>query len=201
MSNEDILGASRPLLVLPVLPDIISPALQQKSWSAGCYEHFRMPPNIVVSADGKVKYQFVCKKCVISLCFKIPRSDILSTRNPSMKITRARHDVSTSNLKNHAESCAPSKDPRQGTLNKDIAGANYSKAKFRYLLLRWIVLRHRPFAIVDDPELVEAFQMLYDSVTIPSARTVSRDVQEVFEMTKQEVVKRLQVSKLSTFCY
>ncbi len=36
-------------------------AEQMKSWSATCYQHYRMPPNIIEDSDSRVKYQFVCK--------------------------------------------------------------------------------------------------------------------------------------------
>ncbi len=36
--------------------------------------------------------------------------------------------------------------------------------------------------------------MLYAAAEVPSARTISRDVQEVFELTKKEVSRMLQVS-------
>lgn len=33
-------------------------------WTASCYGHYNMLPNIVVDSDGIVRYQFVCKRCV-----------------------------------------------------------------------------------------------------------------------------------------
>lgn len=54
-------------------------------------------------------------------------------------------------------------------------------------------MRHRPYAVVEDPELQEAFKMCYAAATLPSSCTISRDVQEVFELTKRDVSKMLQV--------
>ncbi len=112
--------------------------------------------------------------------------------HPSTKVVRVRHDNSTSNLKKHAEKCAP---PKNGnTIEDHIPGAKYSKALMRYKLLIWISQRYRPYAIVEDPELREIFQMLYSRVEVPSARTISRDMQEVFELSKLNVVALLKVS-------
>lgn len=57
----------------------------------------------------------------------------------------------------------------------------------RYLLAVWIARRHRPFAIVEDPELRAIFHMLFDKVEIPSRSTVSRDVREVFAATRKQI--------------
>jgi hypothetical protein len=46
---------------------------------------------------------------------------------------------------------------------------------------------------VDDPEFVELLKSLNDKVSIPSARTISRDVQEVFEGSQESVKGMLRV--------
>lgn len=71
-------------------------------------------------------------------------------------------------------------------------GSTYNKAKFRYLALMWIIRRHRPFAIIGDSELQDMFRMLYNKVDILSARTISRDAQEVFQMSKINIARILQ---------
>ncbi len=45
--------------------------------------------------------------------------------------------------------------------------------------------------------------MLYARVEVPSARTISRDVQEIFEMSKQNVISMLKVRTLllASFSY
>ncbi len=68
-------------------------------------------------------------------------------------------------------------------------------------LLTWVVRRHQPFAIVEDPELLEIFQMLYARVDVPSARTISRNVQEVFELSKHNLVSMLKVRVLYIYLY
>lgn len=57
----------------------------------------------------------------------------------------------------------------------------------RYLLALWIARRHRPFAIVEDPELLAIFEMLYAKVETPSRSTVSRDVREIFAVTHKHI--------------
>lgn len=91
---------------------------------------------------------------------------------------------------NHMKRCAP---PVEGMIEEHVAGANYSKALMRFLLTCWVARRHRPYAIVEDPELLQIFRMLYGKVEVPSARTISRDVQEVFQMSKLNVISLLKV--------
>ncbi len=111
--------------------------------------------------------------------------------HPSSKVICVRHDNSTSNLKNHSIKCAP---PKVGTMIEDhIPGTKYSKALMRLKLLTWVIQRHQPYAIVEDPELLEIFQMLYARVDVLSARTISRNVQEVFELSKHNLVAMLKV--------
>lgn len=110
-------------------------------------------------------------------------------------LVRARHDASTSSLLNHVKKCVPGK---KGPIEKFIPGANYSKALFRFKLMVWIVRRHRPYTILEDKELLDLFCMLFESVEVPSARTISRDVIEVFEMSKINIINLLKVHRLRT---
>ena len=74
-----------------------------------------------------------------------------------------------------------------------IHGTTYNPGRFRLGLTIWIACRHRPFTIVNDPEFIELLTSLNDKVAIPSARTVSRDVQEAFEASQKCVKDMLQV--------
>lgn len=60
-------------------------------------------------------------------------------------------------------------------------------------LLFWVVRRHRPYVIIEDDELLDCFRMLNGRAEIPSARTLSRDIQEVFVLTKKNVSEMLKV--------
>jgi hypothetical protein len=57
----------------------------------------------------------------------------------------------------------------------------------------WVARRHRPFAIVEDKELVDIFTDLNNKVEVPSRFTVSRDVKEIFLMSRLKVSEILKV--------
>ncbi len=156
-------------------------AEQSKQWTSAHYAHFKTPE--IFLDKGVVKYQFICKRCVHSAMSPLDLRLTPLRSHPSIKIVRARHDTSTSNLKNHALKCAP---PKEGTIEEHVPGAKYSKALMRFKLTRWIARRNRPYAIVDDDELQDIFRMLYARVEVPSARTISRDVQEIFRDVETE---------------
>ena len=60
-------------------------------------------------------------------------------------------------------------------------------------LALWVSNRHRPFSIVEDTELLEIFKDLNPTCETPSRHTVSRDVKEIFSLTRGEVGTMLQV--------
>jgi hypothetical protein len=111
--------------------------------------------------------------------------------HPSILVIRARYEDSTTNLLRHVKGCDPEDPSKQIVAFAN--GSTYSPARFRYLTAMWCARRHRPFVIVEDPELVEMFQMLYGHVNIPSRFMVSRDIQEIFEYCKRHVSLWLQV--------
>jgi hypothetical protein len=63
----------------------------------------------------------------------------------------------------------------------------------------WVARRHRPFAIVEDPELLDIFRDLNNKCKTPSASTISRDVKEIFQLTRPKVAQMLQVGFLFYF--
>ncbi|KLO06393.1 hypothetical protein SCHPADRAFT_813571, partial [Schizopora paradoxa] len=99
-----------------------------------------------------------------------------------IQLVCTRHNNSTSNLKNHALQCSPPKE-KAGLIQKLLPGGTYTKLRMRFKLMEWIVRHRHPYAVVEDPELKEIFQMLYACVEVPSARTILRDVQEIFELS------------------
>lgn len=60
-------------------------------------------------------------------------------------------------------------------------------------LALWVSRRHRPFAIVEDDELVDIFKDLNNRVEVPSRSTVSRDVKEIFDVSRKQVAAMLKV--------
>lgn len=83
--------------------------------------------------------------------------------------------------------------PGQGTITDFASGHHYSAAQFQYLLAIWCAWQHHPHRIVCDPKLVKLFKMLYAKVDIPSPLTISRDIQEMYTITKAKVAESLQV--------
>ena len=106
---------------------------------------------------------------------------------------RARFEDSTKNLLDHQRNCDPADILESQKIKAFANGVTYSAARFRYLLAMWCARRHRPFNIVTDEELVDIFKMLYARVDIPHPTTVSRDVKEIFELCKKNVIDTLQV--------
>jgi ribosomal protein S26 len=57
----------------------------------------------------------------------------------------------------------------------------------------WVARRHRPFAIVEDDELLDIFKDLNNKIEVPSRFTVSRDVKEIFCISRKQVAGILKV--------
>ncbi|KAF8578274.1 hypothetical protein K439DRAFT_1241850, partial [Ramaria rubella] len=137
------------------------------------YAHFKMPPEIKISGDN-IKYLFICKS------------------NPSKSVTHSCMDDLTSNLVAHKTRCAPEQVTGSSSIKSFVHGSTYSYSQMRYLLTLWVARCHQPYAIVQDAELLQILQMLYELVDVPSARTLSWDVQEVFLISQCEVTRVLQ---------
>ncbi|KIP01401.1 hypothetical protein PHLGIDRAFT_51797, partial [Phlebiopsis gigantea 11061_1 CR5-6] len=136
------------------------------------YKHFRKPTITVV--DGNVKYQFTCKQ------------------NPHITLSRARTDDSTTTLKRHVDSCDGKMAPEGQRIEEFAHGSTYDKSRFRFIMSLWCARRHRPYAIVKDPELMRAFCMLYAKVEVPHPTTISRDIQEIHGLSKAHLGAKLQ---------
>ncbi|KAF8579800.1 hypothetical protein K439DRAFT_1302275, partial [Ramaria rubella] len=120
------------------------------------YNRYKMPPEIKVK--GKlVKYLFVCKI------------------NPSKCVARSQMDDTTSNLVLHKERCAPGHEAGQNSIKSFVHGSTYSMGQLWHMV--WVAHRHWPYAIIQDPKLLEIFKMLYEPAQIPSPCTLSQDVQ------------------------
>jgi hypothetical protein len=52
---------------------------------------------------------------------------------------------------------------------------------------------HQPFAIIEDVPLQWILKMLYVKVETPSEKTISRDIKEIYSISKVNVGKVLQV--------
>jgi hypothetical protein len=65
----------------------------------------------------------------------------------------------------------------------------------------WVAHRHRPFAIVEDDELIDIFMDLNNKVEVPSRFTLSRDVKEIFELSRIKVAEILKVRTITSSCF
>lgn len=65
----------------------------------------------------------------------------------------------------------------------------FHKGEFRLQLVEWVTRRHRPDKIVEDDELIQVFTYLNPKAKPPSRRTLRRDIDTVYNMTRDEVKK------------
>ena len=114
-------------------------------------------------------------------------------RYPSRHVDRTDYEDSTGNLRRHVLACDPDETPENEMITSYAQGVTYSAPRVRFLLAMWCARRHRPFAIVDDPEFRELLSMLYARVQIPSRHTVSRDVQTIMDETRARVLDYFKV--------
>ena len=73
-------------------------------------------------------------------------------------------------------------------------GSQYSAEKHRMKIALWIARRARPFSIVEDPELLDIFHDLNAKCVTSSRHTVSRDIKEIFAVSREKVGEILRVS-------
>ena len=139
---------------------------------------------------------FVVKGAFMLNPHLIQSNNFLYSSHPSITVSRARHDESTSNLKHHVDQCAPPASGESRAITAYAHGSAYNTATHRMKLALWVARRHRPFAIVEDPELLDIFHDLNDKCATPSASTVSRDVKEIFQVTRLKVAQLLQAGLL-----
>ena len=100
-----------------------------------------------------------------------------------MTMSRARHDDSTSNLVRHVRDCDKTAPPGSGSITAFAQGSTYTPHKLQMKIALWVARRHRPFSIIEDPELIDILRDLNSKVVTPSRYTVSRDVKEIFQMS------------------
>jgi len=111
-------------------------------------------------------------------------------------VTRNVADNSTSNLNKHIRDCRGDAAIGNQTITAFAAGCTYCREAFRALLVKWIGGCRRPFRIVEDEPLRQAFKMLYSRVEIPCAITVARDVRLYFRLSRQKIRAQLKVGWL-----
>lgn len=121
--------------------------------------------------------------------------------HPSITISRARHDESTSNLACHVWNCAPTDSTQTHALAVYTSGSKYTKVSHQMKIALWVTNCHRPFSIVEDTELLEIFANLNLNCETPSHHTVPHDVKEIFSLSHKEVGTMLQVSVVLRYSF
>ena len=116
-------------------------------------------------------------------------------------VSRARWDSSTSNLGRHIEKDCHAAPPEGQRIEDFAHGSTYTKHRMRYLLALWCARRHRPYLIIQDPELLAIFRMLYSKVQVPHPTTLSKDVQEVYEISRRNLISLLKVRRVLMLLY
>jgi hypothetical protein len=106
-----------------------------------------------------------------------------------------------SNLVRHAKSCTGITASGSGSIAAFAQGSTYTPHKFRMKITLWVAWRHRPFAIVEDDKLIEMLMDLSNKVEVPSRFTVSRDVKEIFELSRKKVAEILKVHAITSSCF
>ena len=61
--------------------------------------------------------------------------------------------------------------------------------KFRQLLVRWIVASKRSFKVVEDQGFIDIINLADSALTVPCARTVSRDIEKLYKEKVKETIK------------
>jgi hypothetical protein len=118
--------------------------------------------------------------------------------NPSCAILRARHDVATSNLVNHAKICdgSSTREQDQGTVAAFAYGSSYSAELLRVNLALWCATSYRPFLIVEDTYFQKTISLFNNQAKIPSDSTISRDVKDFYKIGKENLKAFIAVSSL-----
>ena len=122
-------------------------------------------------------------------------------RNPLITVSHTQHDESTSNLKCHVHQCMLANSVEAKQRSAFVQGSTYHPATHHMKVALWVAQPHCPFAIVEDPELLDIFHNLNNKCTTPLISTVSRDIKEIFQLTCKNVAQMLQVRSLFPFSY
>ncbi|EAU88297.2 hypothetical protein CC1G_12541 [Coprinopsis cinerea okayama7 len=96
------------------------------------------------------------------------REFVTSPGNPSVKVGRNCYDDSTSNVSKHANNCLPCIDAQTGAMTLFAQGSTYHLAKTRVKTAIWMARRNCPFAMIEDPELVDIVQDFNSEVKLRS---------------------------------
>ncbi|KAH8930308.1 hypothetical protein BT69DRAFT_1210420, partial [Atractiella rhizophila] len=111
-------------------------------------------------------------------------------------LLRAINDVTTTNLRKHFNKCILDRHPNANSDIRSALSCTYTRATFRILSTEWIVESGQPFSILQDRKLQDIMHKLYNRFNIHGRTTVSSDVKQYYALSKEIVIKELQVCSL-----
>ncbi|KZT31094.1 hypothetical protein SISSUDRAFT_995525, partial [Sistotremastrum suecicum HHB10207 ss-3] len=109
------------------------------------------------------------------------------SRHPNKTVARVANDNSTSNLNSHVKKCEPTATAESRRMEGFAAGSSYRRERMRWMVVQWVAKKNRPLAIIEDEELEDIFRMLYASVHIPCRQTISIDLKNLYDMTRNHI--------------
>ncbi|KAG8914001.1 hypothetical protein FRC00_001108 [Tulasnella sp. 408] len=193
MGDEDILGSlsrsSPDIFPSGSLLSTLSLAAHHKQWQSGLYSHFnvslkRETPDDAPSGPGVIRFVFTCKYG------NLDHRDQYRNRVG---------DGSTGNLTRRSQACdqqranqpqSPSKQPTKAATSNPA----YDKHRHCAIIALRCARHHRPFNMVNDEEYKMEVALLNPKASIPSAKTVSRDTQNLWTFTSAHVSAYFSVS-------
>jgi len=98
-----------------------------------------------------------------------------TTNHPSKRIMCHEIDSSTLNLNKHIQCCDPGGGQVVHVMSQFMRGCTYTLDGFHLGLVKWVISKCQPFAVVEDEELQDLFWMLHAKVDIPSWITLAKD--------------------------
>jgi len=90
----------------------------------------------------------------------------------------------------------PSESTSAKIMERFAAGCTYSCDSFRWKLVYWITNKNQPYAIIEDPELIDIFHMLHGKLEVPCASTLSKNIKIVHEISKHKLIELFEVCSL-----
>ena len=142
-----------------------------------------------------MKEETICGLCGLKNCYRNSPSNLLQhLRSAHSEEFLAGSSSGKSNPK--ISSFFPTKPgPQIQKYKKDHPKQKMLRSK----LTQWIITSNRPMLIVEDPMLIEAFEIADPKFQMPTSWTVRKDINDEFEKKKVETIERL--SKVEHLTY
>jgi hypothetical protein len=151
-------------------------ATSKSRWNSAAYDHYKISLKRHLKADGSpdyLEFEFEC------------RSDPVNHKPHHRK--RMQTAQGTKNLNRGVKECiqrrgistqGPDATGAQQTLSNSVS--KYTPQAHRALIAMRCAVNKRPFNFVADPLYIEEVKLLRPDVIVPSPRTVSRDINEIY---------------------